>query len=841
MRLALIFLCLPLAAATVTITDTIYDPYNVPWNGTVVIDCPSGTTAASVTIARQITTVTVTKGVFSQAIEVGDTGEPAGRSCTARFTATNTRQRVTWSETWYVTSASTTIGSVRVTTTPTTTTTLRLDQLSLTGAAKGSLIAFGTAWGPLLVGTNGYVLKADSTAARGIKWSASEASSGGAWGDILGTLSDQTDLQAALDAKVSTTTQIIGGYGLTGGGALSANRTIAVTDNSSNQKVIVSTSGTDVGTRKQVNFIAGDGISLTIGDNEAQDRVDVEIDSTGAATGYGTIQEEGTPIPQRASLNAVGAAITASDDAGAGRTLLTLSQSPTASTAVVGTGRVLTAASPITGGGDLSADRAFACPTCTTSAAAMTASRIIVGGGSQALAASSHVLPTGTVVGTTDTQTLTNKTLGVPSIADFSNATHDHSANSKGGAIPAAVAAGASGLMTGADKTKLDGIAAGAEVNVNADWSASTGDAAISNKPTLGTAAALDVGTTTGTVAAGDHGHSGVYEPADTALLKSAGTRTATAVTVFDANGNVIASDCSISGGTVSCGDGTEAALIALRELAANGTSEFGIYGAESLAADACIVMPATQPTEGQILKASASTATPTGTALTCRVMEWAADVGFANPMTTAEDLIIGGVSGAPARKAKGTDGKVLRMESGAIAWGDVPAMVGDSGSGGTAGLVPAPATGDAAAGKYLKADGTWTAPSGGTAVAYILTSPQDAIAGSATEYFSPGASLIASATETARYTFLGAAATITSFGVRINSTVAASTLVCTFRVAGENSELSVSYSTGEEGIKTDTGSVSVAADAVITVGCANGHSSTSPGINSFFLKGTWN
>lgn len=42
------------------------------------------------------------------------------------------------------------------------------------------------------------------------------------------------------------------------------------------------------------------------------------------------------------------------------------------------------------------------------------------------------------------------------------------------------------GLMTGADKTKLDGIAAGAEVNVQADWdeSDSTSDAFILNKPT---------------------------------------------------------------------------------------------------------------------------------------------------------------------------------------------------------------------------------------------------------------------------------------------------------------------------------------------------------------------
>lgn len=40
--------------------------------------------------------------------------------------------------------------------------------------------------------------------------------------------------------------------------------------------------------------------------------------------------------------------------------------------------------------------------------------------------------------------------------------------------------------------------------------------------------------------------------------------------------------------------------------------------------------------------------------------------------------------------------------------------VVGDSGSGGTKGLVPAPSAGDAAAGKFLKADGTWAVASGG-------------------------------------------------------------------------------------------------------------------------------
>lgn len=43
------------------------------------------------------------------------------------------------------------------------------------------------------------------------------------------------------------------------------------------------------------------------------------------------------------------------------------------------------------------------------------------------------------------------------------------------------------GIST-ADATKLAGISAGAEVNVNADWNASSGDAQILNKPTIGNA-----------------------------------------------------------------------------------------------------------------------------------------------------------------------------------------------------------------------------------------------------------------------------------------------------------------------------------------------------------------
>lgn len=41
----------------------------------------------------------------------------------------------------------------------------------------------------------------------------------------------------------------------------------------------------------------------------------------------------------------------------------------------------------------------------------------------------------------------------------------------------------------------------------------------------------------------------------------------------------------------------------------------------------------------------------------------------------------------------------------------------GDSGSGGVKGMVPAPASGDAAAGRYLSASGSWTTPPGASAL----------------------------------------------------------------------------------------------------------------------------
>jgi len=73
----------------------------------------------------------------------------------------------------------------------------------------------------------------------------------------------------------------------------------------------------------------------------------------------------------------------------------------------------------------------------------------------------------------------------------------------------------------------------------------------------------------------------------------------------------------------------------------------------------------------------------------------------------------------ASAKPVKVSSGQLsLFSASDTVPVNNLPVMVGDSGAGGTAGLVPAPSAGDAAASKFLKADATWAsvaAPGGGS------------------------------------------------------------------------------------------------------------------------------
>lgn len=83
-------------------------------------------------------------------------------------------------------------------------------------------------------------------------------------------------------------------------------------------------------------------------------------------------------------------------------------------------------------------------------------------------------------------------------------------------------------------------------------------------------------------------------------------------------------------------------------------------------------------------------------------------------------------------------------------------AMVGDSGSGGTKGLVPAPGSGDAASGKYLKADGTWEAPPGTGTVTSVAMSVPSILSVAGSPITGSGTFAVTLATQNANLGFYG-------------------------------------------------------------------------------------
>lgn len=197
-KILFLFCALYLQAAT--ITDTLTNAVGGgAWTGkiTIALNSPgsaqplqAGTTSIAgwrstycVGVTGAECTVASAAGVFVATLTANDTISPGGTSYAVRYAPT---KGDAWAETWVIATGNTKIYQVRSTTVPTPTITFALGQIAGGGATSGQCLAFnGTSWAP-------------ATCASG------SGAGGGTWGSITGTLSAQTDLQTALDGKIST-------------------------------------------------------------------------------------------------------------------------------------------------------------------------------------------------------------------------------------------------------------------------------------------------------------------------------------------------------------------------------------------------------------------------------------------------------------------------------------------------------------------------------------------------------------------------------------------------------------------------------------------------------------
>jgi hypothetical protein len=109
-----------------------------------------------------------------------------------------------------------------------------------------------------------------------------------------------TNLTTDLAAKVPDARTVTAGTGLTGGGDLSADRTLSVSNDSTTQKVRISKAGTLTGTRQELNLIEGGNVTITGTDDSGNNRVNVTISAAQpaapSATDHGLIAWSFDPV-----------------------------------------------------------------------------------------------------------------------------------------------------------------------------------------------------------------------------------------------------------------------------------------------------------------------------------------------------------------------------------------------------------------------------------------------------------------------------------------------------------------------------------------------------------------
>ena len=108
------------------------------------------------------------------------------------------------------------------------------------------------------------------------------------------------DLQDMIDLFIAEGTGIIATYNDVGNTI-----TLSVSGDTTVQKSIYSSGGTSIGSRQQLNFIPGAGVTLTGADNPGGNRVDLTVNTTTVATGI-TLSGTGSPVSPLESITTLG-------------------------------------------------------------------------------------------------------------------------------------------------------------------------------------------------------------------------------------------------------------------------------------------------------------------------------------------------------------------------------------------------------------------------------------------------------------------------------------------------------------------------------------------------------
>ena len=108
------------------------------------------------------------------------------------------------------------------------------------------------------------------------------------------------DLQDMVDLFIVEGTGIVATYSDVGNTI-----TLSVSGDTTTQKSIYSSGGTTIGTRQQLNFIPGAGVTLTGADNPGSNRVDLTVNTVTVSTGI-TLSGTGSPISPLSSISTLG-------------------------------------------------------------------------------------------------------------------------------------------------------------------------------------------------------------------------------------------------------------------------------------------------------------------------------------------------------------------------------------------------------------------------------------------------------------------------------------------------------------------------------------------------------